>query len=128
MQALEEGAASSGNVLALAAEAAKQRATVGEMSGAMQKVFGRTSRRALDAAPGSWSPKWDKTAVIEEPRFFFPVELVSNLVFCEKVIASGFADLGFDVDVGPLLATPAEVRQQALDCDVHVIGVSSLRS
>ncbi|KAL1417103.1 hypothetical protein MTO96_027157 [Rhipicephalus appendiculatus] len=109
-----------GNLLALAIEAARLRATVGEISYAMEKVFGRhvASDRMVSGAYKSGkadghvflSPRWDKT---DHDRG-------------AKVIATGFADMGFDVDIGPLFQTPEEVAQQAIDADVHVVGVSSL--
>lgn len=127
------------NLLQYAVEAAKQRATVGEISDAMENVFGRYTPK-IRVVSGAYSKTYgDKTEIdyiIDKVNTFEseygrrPRILVAKMGQDghdrgAKVIASGFADLGFDVDVGPLFATPKEVTQQALDCDVHCIGVSS---
>ena len=127
------------NLLKYAVNAAKCRATLGEMSDAMESVFGRYTPK-IRVVSGAYSKAYaDKTeidAIVQKVNDFEkefgrrPRILVGKMGQDghdrgAKVIASGFADLGFDVDVGPLFATPQEVVQQAFDCDVHVIGVSS---
>jgi len=139
LKALEEGAKSNGNLLALAVDAAKARATVGEISNAMENVFGRYTPK-IRVVSGAYSQAHADKEAIESiiadvtefetqfgrrPRILVAKMGQDGHDRGAKVIASGFADLGFDVDVGPLFATPSEVTQQALDCDVHVIGVSS---
>jgi len=130
-----------GNLLALSVEAARARATVGEISDAMEKAFGRhvaeiktlagvykrevgTMNRALEKA-------LEMSAAFAEEDGRRPRILVAKMGQDghdrgQKVIASAFADLGFDVDVGPLFSTPDEVARQAVENDVHVVGVSSL--
>ena len=127
------------NLLTLAIEAAKARATVGEISDAMERVFGRyapVNRVVSGAYKSEYGESKEVAAVAERVAAFEAAQgrrpriLVAKLGQDghdrgAKVIASGFADLGFDVDIGPLFSTPAEVVQQALDADVHMIGVSS---
>jgi methylmalonyl-CoA mutase len=136
---LTEGAAGDGNLLALCIDAAQARATVGEMSEAMEQVFGRHKAeiRSIHGVYGS---------VYEGDRAFAEVQAEVEAFGREegrrprmlvvkmgqdghdrgaKVIATAFADLGFDVDVGPLFQTPAEAARDAVDNDVHVVGVSS---
>lgn len=127
------------NTLTVAIEAAKARCTVGEISDALERVFGRyvpTNRvvsGAYKAAYGDDAEIQNVTARIakfEEKNGRRPRILVAKMGQDghdrgAKVIASGFADLGFDVDIGPLFQTPEEVVQQAIDADVHIIGVSS---
>jgi len=127
------------NLLTLAIEAAKLRATVGEISDALERVFGRYSpvNRVVSGAYKSEYGEAKEVEQVNEAVKAFearegrrPRLLVAKLGQDghdrgAKVIASGFADLGFDVDIGPLFSTPAEVVQQALDADVHMIGVSS---
>lgn len=129
------------NILTLAVEAAKLRCTVGEISDALESAFGRyqpDSRVVTGAYKGehSNSGNTDIPDVIklveqfEEAHGRRPRILVAKMGQDghdrgAKVIASGFADMGFDVDIGPLFQTPAEVVRQAMDADVHVVGVSS---
>jgi len=133
-----------GNLLELAVEAAKQRATLGEISYAMEKIWGRY--KSTDATvKGAYTAEFGKNKsitneinnmikMIEEftektgrrPRIMIAKMGQDGHDRGAKVIATGFADMGFDVDVGPLFQTPAEVAQQAIDADVHCVGVSSL--
>jgi len=129
-----------GNLLGLAVEAARARCTVGEISLAMEKVFGRhvaSDRMVSGAYRAEYGEDKDILAVSEAIDRFQEVEgrrpriLVAKMGQDghdrgAKVIATGFSDLGFDVDIGPLFQTPDEVAQQAVDSDVHVVGVSSL--
>ncbi|WP_025761988.1 methylmalonyl-CoA mutase [Dyadobacter tibetensis] len=128
------------NLLALAVEAAENRATLGEISMAMEKVFGRyqaTSRTISGVYQQELSQEPDMEEALRLADHFASVEgrrpriLVAKMGQDghdrgAKIIATGFADLGFDVDIGPLFQTPAEVASQAIDNDVHVIGISSL--
>src|SRR6476620_3169361 len=129
-----------GNLLALAIDAARAKATVGEISSALEKVFGR-HRAEIKAITGVYKREVGMTGAVERVRTAVeafeaaegrrPRLLVAKIGQDghdrgQKVIASAFADLGFDVDVGPLFATPAEAARQAVENDVHVIGVSSL--
>ncbi|MFO0680984.1 MAG: methylmalonyl-CoA mutase [Sandaracinus sp.] len=130
-----------GNLLALSIEAARAGATVGEMTSALEVVFGRyeaepRSLRGVYAA--SMGPGSDRVAAVRARTDAFaakegrrPRILVAKMGQDghdrgQKVIASAFADLGFDVDVGPLFQTPEETARQAVENDVHVVGVSSL--
>lgn len=142
LNAITEAAKSgTGNLLGLAVEAARLRATVGEISMAMEKVFGRhiASDRMVSGAYKSTFGEEDAEimAVISRVNAFQEQEgrrpriLVAKMGQDghdrgAKIIATGFADMGFDVDIGPLFQTPEEVAQQAIDADVHVVGVSSL--
>ncbi|XP_047477554.1 methylmalonyl-CoA mutase, mitochondrial-like [Penaeus chinensis] len=140
LNALEEAARGSGNLLEAAVAAARVRATLGEISQAMEKVFGRhiaSDRLVSGAYKTEYGEQQDLAAVTEKIEEFVENEgrrpriLVAKMGQDghdrgAKVIATGFADLGFDVDVGPLFQTPAEVAQQAIDADVHVVGASSL--
>src|SRR6187455_1795730 len=129
-----------GNLLALAVDAARVHATVGEISAALEKVWGR-HRAEIKSISGVFKREVGMTdgvarvqkrvAAFEESEGRRPRILVAKIGQDghdrgQKVIASAFADLGFDVDVGPLFATPAEAARQAVENDVHVIGVSSL--
>ncbi|MBN4926529.1 methylmalonyl-CoA mutase [Hoyosella rhizosphaerae] len=128
------------NLLALAIDAARAKATVGEISDALEKVFGRHQAeiRTLSGVykdeAGSATNVTKATEVVQkfaEAEGRRPRVLVAKMGQDghdrgQKVIATAFADLGFDVDVGPLFQTPGEVAQQAADNDVHVVGVSSL--
>jgi len=140
--AIAEGSArdASQNLLALAVDAARAKATVGEISDALEKVFGRHSGQ-IRIISGVYSEEAGRNPAIARAR-----ELVDEFAEEEgrrprilvakmgqdghdrgqKVIATAFADLGFDVDVGPLFQTPGEVARQAAEADVHVVGVSSL--
>ncbi|MCW2754084.1 MAG: mutB 1 [Marmoricola sp.] len=139
----ERGAAKGsldGNLLALAVDAARAKATVGEISDALEKVYGRHqavirtisgvykresgSNEAVQAVIAAA----DKFAEDEgrRPRILVAKMGQDGHDRGQKVIVTAFADLGFDVDVGPLFATPEEVAQQAVDADVHLVGVNSL--
>jgi methylmalonyl-CoA mutase len=129
------------NLLALAIEAARAKATVGEISLALEKVFGR-HQAEIKAVSGVYKREAGAMAdaierVLKLTREFEmnegrrPRILVAKIGQDghdrgQKVIASAFADLGFDVDIGPLFATPAEAARQAVENDVHVVGVSTL--
>ncbi len=139
--ALTDGARGNGNLLALAIDAARVKATVGEISMALEKVFNRhvaqirTIRGVYERESGH-----EAVAVIRVQRMTDafkenegrrPRVLVAKLGQDghdrgQKVIASAFSDLGFDIDVGALFATPEEAAQQAADNNVHVLGISSL--
>ncbi len=146
LEALTEGARGNGNLLDLAVKAARAKATVGEISDALEAVFGR-HRADIRAVSGVYrseamSTKGGKvnpdvarvTALVEEfakndgrrPRILVAKMGQDGHDRGQKVIATAFADLGFDVDIGPLFATPDEAARQAVENDVHVIGVSSL--
>jgi methylmalonyl-CoA mutase len=134
------------NLLALAVDAARAKATVGEISGALEKVWGRHQavirtisgvyRDTVGSDEGSAGDAAvrrvvEATARFEEDEGRRPRILVAKMGQDghdrgQKVIVSAFADLGFDVDVGPLFSTPEEVAQQAVDNDVHIVGVNSL--
>ena len=129
-----------GNLLALAIDAARAKATVGEISLALEKVFGR-HRAEIKAITGVYKREVGMTGAVERVRTAVeafeaaegrrPRLLVAKIGQDghdrgQKVIASAFADLGFDVDIGPLFATPAEAARQAVENDVHILGVSSL--
>jgi methylmalonyl-CoA mutase len=129
-----------GNLLALAVNAARAMATVGEISDALEKVFGRHAGQIRTISgvyreEASDSPSLARTreqvAAFERAEGRRPRILVAKMGQDghdrgQKVIATAFADLGFDVDVGPLFQTPAEVARQAVEADVHIVGVSSL--
>ena len=136
---LEEVAAGGGNLLAAAVEASRARATVGEISMAMEKVFGR-HRAEVKTLAGVYGAAYegdeDFIAIQHELEKFTkdegrrPRMLVVKMGQDghdrgAKVIATAFADIGFDVDVGPLFQTPEEAAQDAIDNDVHVVGISS---
>ncbi|NED60597.1 methylmalonyl-CoA mutase, partial [Streptomyces sp. SID10244] len=125
------------NLMALAIEAARHQATVGEISDAMEKVYGR-HQAEIKTISGVYRHEAGEVsnvdAATEIVRQFGEAEgrrprvLVAKMGQDghdrgQKVIATAFADLGFDVDVGPLFATPEEVAAQAADNDVHVVGV-----
>jgi methylmalonyl-CoA mutase len=128
------------NLLALSIEAARAKATVGEISDALEKVFGRHAGRIriisgvyaheAGASPVVARAREAVAAFAEEegrrPRILVAKVGQDGHDRGQKVIATAFADLGFDVDVGPLFATPAEVARQAVEADVHIVGVSSL--
>jgi methylmalonyl-CoA mutase len=129
-----------GNLLALAIDAARAKATVGEISSALENVYGR-HRAEIKAITGVYKREVGMTGAVERVRKLVegfetaegrrPRLLVAKIGQDghdrgQKVIASAFADLGFDVDIGPLFATPAEAARQAVENDVHVLGVSSL--
>jgi methylmalonyl-CoA mutase len=128
------------NLLALAIDAARAKATVGEISSALEAAWGRHSGQ-IRTISGVYRKEVGESPNVERAR-----ELVAEFAHedgrqprilvakmgqdghdrGQKVIATAFADLGFDVDVGPLFATPAEVARQAVEADVHVVGVNSL--
>jgi methylmalonyl-CoA mutase len=134
------GASLDGNLLALAVDAARAKATVGEISDALEKVWGRhqavirTISGVYRRESGSSEAVAKVLAATEEfaeregrrPRILVAKMGQDGHDRGQKVIVSAFADLGFDVDVGPLFSTPEEVAQQAVDADVHVVGVNSL--
>ena len=140
LAALEDGARTDANLLALAVEAARERATLGEISDALERVFGRYQAR-IQTVSGVYKSSFPKGGpldrVAEQVAAFSaltgrrPRLLVAKLGQDghdrgAKVVATGFADAGFDVDMGPLFQTPEEAAQQAVENDVHVVGVSSL--
>ncbi|GAB3497844.1 methylmalonyl-CoA mutase [Amycolatopsis cihanbeyliensis] len=140
LRALTAGAESDGNLLALAIDAARAKATVGEISDALERIWGRHSGQ-IRTISGVYRDEVGKSANVDRVR-----ERVEEFAETEgrrprilvakmgqdghdrgqKVIATAFADLGFDVDVGPLFSTPAEVARQAVEADVHIVGASSL--
>jgi methylmalonyl-CoA mutase len=128
------------NLLALAVDAARAKATVGEISDALEVVWGRHSGQVRTIS-GVYRDEAGGSGPVEETRRMAadfadaegrrPRILVAKMGQDghdrgQKVIATAFADLGFDVDVGPLFQTPEEVARQAVEADVHVVGVSSL--
>ncbi|MEY4603232.1 MAG: hypothetical protein RIT43_524 [Bacteroidota bacterium] len=138
---LEQAARSGeGNLLELAIECARQRATLGEISFAMEKVFGRY-QATIRSISGVYS-----TEAMQDQDFQIAREMTERFAKLEgrrprimiakmgqdghdrgaKVIATSFADIGFDVDIGPLFQTPKEAAKQAVENDVHILGVSSL--
>jgi methylmalonyl-CoA mutase len=139
LEALTEGARGSGNLLALCIDAARARATVGEMSDAMEAVFGRhaaTVRTIEGVYVHSYEGDERFEALAERidafeaahgrrPRMLVVKMGQDGHDRGAKVIATAFADLGFVVDVGVLFQTPAEAAADAIDNDVHVVGVSS---
>jgi methylmalonyl-CoA mutase len=141
LQAIEQAAKSGeGNLLELAIQAARARCTVGEITRAMEVVYGRhvaTDKMVSGAYRSEYGETEEITAVTEaiaayaeeegrRPRILVAKMGQDGHDRGAKVIATGFSDLGFDVDIGPLFQTPEEVAQQAIDSDVHVVGVSSL--
>ena len=141
LAALTEAAAGTGNLLALAIDAARAKATVGEISDALEAVYGRHSatirtisgvyREEAGASVDSIERARAATAAFEEEQGRRPRILMAKMGQDghdrgQKVLATAFADLGFDVDVGPLFQTPAEVARQAVEADVHIVGVNSL--
>jgi methylmalonyl-CoA mutase len=131
---------SNGNLLELAVDAARAKATVGEISDALEKSYGRhqavirTISGVYKREAGSNDAVKAVLAATEKfaedegrrPRILVAKMGQDGHDRGQKVIVSAFADLGFDVDVGPLFSTPEEVAQQAVDADVHVVGVNSL--
>lgn len=137
---LTEGAKSGGNLLALAVDAARERATLGEISDALEKVFGR-HQAIIRSISGVY-----KAEVSDNEQFQKAKQMADDFATLEgrrpriliakmgqdghdrgaKIIATSFADLGFDVDMGPLFQTPAETARQAIENDVHIVGASSL--
>jgi methylmalonyl-CoA mutase len=129
-----------GNLLELAVNAARAKATVGEMSDALEKVYGRYEaptravRGVYAAEVGGQQAVQEIQKLVERfeqqegrrPRILVAKMGQDGHDRGQKVISSAFADLGFDVDIGPLFRTPAETARQAVENDVHVVGVSSL--
>lgn len=129
-----------GNLLELSVEAARHRATLGEISYALEKVYGRY-QATIRSISGVYSAEVKNNDQLNKARQMAdefaalagrrPRILVAKMGQDghdrgAKVISTGFADMGFDVDIGPLFQTPAEVAKQALENDVHILGVSSL--
>jgi methylmalonyl-CoA mutase len=142
LSALTSAAEGSDNLLALAVDAARNKATVGEISDALEKVWGRHRAvirtisgvfrdEAGSSGDGLVGEVLAATEEFEQAEGRRPRILVAKMGQDghdrgQKVVVSAFADMGFDVDVGPLFSTPEEVAQQAVDNDVHLVGVSSL--
>ena len=137
---LTDGANADANLLALAVEAARNRATLGEISDALEAAFGRY-KPAVRKVSGIFSRAMEGQEAYREvialtsrfneiqgrqPRILVAKMGQDGHDRGAKVVASSFADMGFDVDLGPLFQTPEEVVQQAIDNDVHVVGVSTL--
>ena len=129
-----------GNLLEKAIHAARERCTLGEISDAMEVVFGRY-KADIQSVKGVYSKAMQDNIIFEEAQKLSndflemdgrrPRILVAKLGQDghdrgAKVIATGFADIGFDVDIGPLFQTPQEAASQAIENDVHVVGISSL--
>jgi methylmalonyl-CoA mutase len=139
LKQIQDFSGGEGNLLAACVGAARARATLGEISLAMENVFGR--HRAADRlVSGAYKSEFgsqteidDVIAKVEQfsqqegrrPRILVAKMGQDGHDRGGKVIATGFADLGYDVDVGPLFQTPAEVAQQVVDADVHAVGISS---
>lgn len=136
----ESAKTGSGNLLALAVEAAENRATLGEISDALEEVFGRYKAQ-IKTISGVYNKEMksnesfekakqlaDQFAKIEgrRPRIMIAKMGQDGHDRGAKVVATGYADVGFDVDMGPLFQTPAEAAKQAVENDVHILGVSSL--
>ena len=136
----ESAKSGQGNLLELAVDAARKRATLGEISDAMEEAFGR-HKATVKSISGIYSGEAkddqsfqeakklaDEFAALEgrRPRIMVAKMGQDGHDRGAKVIATGFADLGFDVDIGPLFQTPEEVAQQAVENDVHIVGASSL--
>ncbi len=139
LAALEDGARSDGNLLALSVEAVRARATVGEVSDALERVFTRhraTTHSVTGVYGGAYGEDQEfadiqsQVGAFAEAQGRRPRLLVVKLGQDghdrgAKVIASAFADIGFDVDIGPLFQTPEEAAREAVENDVHIVGVSS---
>ncbi|MEI7573979.1 MAG: methylmalonyl-CoA mutase, partial [Phenylobacterium sp.] len=140
LNALTEGARGNANLLELSVEAARAKATVGEISLALEKVFGRHKARA-DAVQGVYlkaagdTPASDRARALtaefnavdgRKPRILVAKMGQDGHDRGQKVIASGFTDLGFDVEIGDLFQTPAEAAELAVKTGVHLVGASSL--
>ena len=141
LHALTEAAETeSGNLLELAVDAARARASLGEISDALEKVYGR-HKAVVRSISGVYRSEFGEMSDIEtvrqmadefeelegrRPRIMVAKMGQDGHDRGAKVIATAFADLGFDVDIGPLFQTPEEVAKQAVENDVHVVGISSL--
>ena len=141
LDALAAAAAGDGNLLAYSIDAARAKATVGEISDALESVYGRHSatirtisgvyREEAGSGVDTIEQVRAATAAFEQEQGRRPRILMAKMGQDghdrgQKVLATAFADLGFDVDVGPLFQTPAEVARQAVEADVHIVGVNSL--
>ena len=141
LNALTDGAKAGANLLDLAVKAARAKATVGEISDSLEAVYGRhrAEIRAVSGVyrseAGSMTSALGKVQGLVEgferndgrrPRILIAKIGQDGHDRGQKVIATAFADLGFDVDIGPLFSTPDEVARQAVENDVHIVGVSSL--
>jgi methylmalonyl-CoA mutase len=140
LDALTEGAKGNANLLDLAVKAARQKATVGEISYALEKVFSRHKAeiRAISGVykkEAAMNPSLERVRQLVEqfdkndgrrPRILIAKLGQDGHDRGQKVIASAFADLGFDVDIGPLFATADEAARQAVENDVHIVGVSTM--
>jgi len=137
---LTEGAKTNSNLMELAVDCARKRASLGEISDAMEKVFGRY-QATIRSISGVYSAEAmqdkdfekaremaDKFAKLDgrRPRIMVAKMGQDGHDRGAKVISTSFADIGFDVDIGPLFQTPEEAVQQAIENDVHVLGISSL--
>jgi len=141
LKAITEAAKSSkGNLLELSIEAAKKRASLGEISAAIEEVSGRY-KAVIRSISGVYSSEYQADKTFEEARAlakeFAAMEGRQPRIMVAKmgqdghdrgakVVSTGYADIGFDVDIGPLFQTPVEAAKQAVENDVHVLGVSSL--
>lgn len=140
LEDLTRAADGGGNLLELAVRAARARATVGEISSALESAYGRHAGQirtisGVYRSEAGESPSVERTRALvgefaeaegRRPRILVAKMGQDGHDRGQKVIATAFADLGFDVDVGPLFQTPAEVARQAVEADVHIVGVSSL--
>jgi methylmalonyl-CoA mutase len=140
LEALEAGARGKGNLLELAVNAARAKATVGEMSSALERafnrhqppirlvtgVFAREAGDDLAVTRARQSVAAFQNAEGKRPRILVAKMGQDGHDRGQKVVASAFSDLGFDVEIGPLFATPEEVAEQAIEKSVHIVGVSSL--
>ncbi len=139
LSALEAGARNAGNLLELSVEAMRDRASVGEVSRALSRVFGRyeaTTMTVTGAFAAAYAHDEAWQALLREVERFAEREGRRPRILLAKlgqdghdrgakVVAAGLSDLGFDVDLGPLFQTPAEVARQALESDVHFVGIST---
>ena len=141
LEKLTKAAASENeNLLALAVEAARERATLGEISDALEKVYGRYKAK-IQSFNGVYSREMKEDTSFSKARemanYFAEKEGRRPRIMVAKmgqdghdrgakVVSTGYADIGFDVDIGPLFQTPAEAAKQAVENDVHILGVSSL--
>ncbi len=141
LEALTQAAReNTGNLLALAIDAARKRATLGEISEALETVYGR-HRAVIRSITGVYSGEFGESADVSavrsrtetfaeeegrRPRILIAKMGQDGHDRGAKVVATAYADLGFDVDIGPLFQTPEETARQAVENDVHVVGVSSL--
>ncbi len=140
LDALTEAAGGNGNLLELAIDAARAKATVGEISDALESVYGR-HQATIRTISGVYREESGDVDVINRaraaseefeqeqgrrPRILMAKMGQDGHDRGQKVLSTAFADLGFDVDVGPLFQTPGEVARQAVEADVHIVGVNSL--